>query len=649
MSRKMQKHYISKKLSLISVLTAALVIGQPSYGDDNDSTVIKATPLTASKICTGPTTGTYYHYAGGIIEAAKETLGLALENVSTVGSLKNAKGIVSGECDMAIVQADLYIPSGTDFHTTPESKLFSANRGSVAAHYPEMVHILVNRDSGITSIADLAGKKVNLGEKDSGTFITAHKVLNLYNQLASAPEYSYQTPAEAVVKVASGTLDATFYVASAPISALANLPADANVTLISSTLTDFAFDYTVSDIPATTYPWLNHDIKNNIAVWSMLTIGPSFDRTRIGSFLDTLYANKEAYADKYHAKWALLDKAVSVANIKTTPLNGWDYEAYHYFANVSLPNVEPKPYFCSASPQGNYTKVVQDLLPIIKSTLGISLTEKHTVGSFDNIIKLYNGECAMILSQGDAGGYALSVDKNIQGITKEVLMLISLGVIMPLYGEEIHLVVNTGSDIESSLDLAGKKVNIGKKLSGTFISAMTMLLVNKVKQENVTLSYDSSVVALPKVISGEYDAMFVTGKAPISFLAAADCPTHKPVSGCIAGNPKTLPIKLVPIQSLKLFAKTTLSSDHYPWQKIDVPNLPLALAMFSFSPNLSLEPKRVADLMDAVYALKIDNKTLSSTWNETNLELGLGHFKRTPAYFSWPAAQYFVEQLGAAE
>jgi TRAP transporter TAXI family solute receptor len=149
----------------------------------------------------------------------------------------------------------------------------------VAALYPEIVHILVNRDSGITSVADLAGKKVNVGEKDSGTFLTAYKVLNVYNQMVSAPEYVYEAPAEAVAKVVDGTLDATFYVAGAPISTLANLPADANVTLIPATIPIFNVDYVVEDIPATTYPWLSSDIQNNIAVWSLLTMGPSIDRT----------------------------------------------------------------------------------------------------------------------------------------------------------------------------------------------------------------------------------------------------------------------------------------------------------------------------------------------------------------------------------
>jgi TRAP transporter TAXI family solute receptor len=634
----MRKPFTTRKLSLIPAF--ALCLGLPVGST--------ATTLKAGKICTGPTTGTYYQYAGGIIEAAKESLALDLENLSTVGSLENAKGIVSGKCDMAIVQSDIYIQSGADFQTTPESKLFSANKGSVAALYPEMVHILVNRDSGISSVADLAGKKVNMGEKDSGTFLTAYKLLNVYHKMVSAPKYVYEAPSTAVAKVVAGSLDATFYVAGAPISILANLPADANVTLIPATITVFNHDYMVSDMPATTYPWLTSDLKSNIAVWSLLTMGPSIDRTQLGYFLDKLYVNKDSYADKYHAKWARLDKASTVANIKTASMNGWNIDVAHYFAAESKPVFKPQPYFCSASPLGTYTKVVKDLLPVVKSTLGISLTEKHTAGSLDNVMKSYNGECAMYLVQRDIGGYIVTADQTQQGISKELLRgYFWYGEhIMPLYSEDIHLVVNTKSGIESSLDLVGKKVNMGEKLSGTFVTATAILLFNKLKIEAITPSYDSPVAALPKVISGEYDAMFVSSKAPVSYLATADCPTDINVPNCIAGDPTTLPIKLVSIQVPNFIPQTTLSADHYLWQTVDILNSPQVITLLATSPNLSLDENRIADFISAVYDLKVGETTLSPTWDETSVEQGVDFFKLEPILFLRnAAAQYFADKM----
>jgi hypothetical protein len=641
----MTQFFNTKKLSPIAVLIAGLMFGLPGCNDDDDTVSETATTLKAGKICTGSTTGTYYYYAGGIIEAAKETLDINLANVSTVGSLANAKAIVSGECDMAIVQADLYIQSDTDFQTTSESKLFAANKGSVAALYPETVHILVNQDSGISSITDLAGKKVNMGEKDSGTFLTAYKLLNIYNTLSEAPKYSYEAPSEAVAKVINGTFDATFYVAGVPISVLADLPSDANVTLIPASIPHFNVDYMVSDIPATTYSWLHSDITNNIAVWALLTIGQSIDRSKLGAFLDTLYADKKDYADKYHAKWTLLDRDSSISNIKATPMNGWSNEITHYFAKVSPPVAEPQLYFCSASPQGTYTKVVKALIPVVESTLGVHLTEKHTAGTLENITRSYNGECAMYLVQSNIGGYLFSIDQTHQNISQDMLMYHYEDVIMSLYPEDIHLVVNTESGINSSLDLAGKKVNLGEELSGTLVSASTMLLVNDFKREDIIPSYDPSVDALPKVISGEYDAMFVSSKAPVSYLVEADCPTDTDVPSCVAGDPTTLPIKLVPIQTTDFIPKTTLSANYYPWQAMDILNSPQTMSLFAFSATLSFDPNHIADLINAVYELKDDDTTLSPTWGEPTLEYGMAFFKRRPINFTWSAAQYFADKM----
>lgn len=642
----MKTTFTSKRLFLISILTTVLVFGllgcDLSDDDDNNDTSRTATTLQAGKICTGPTTGTYYSYAGGIIDAARDTLSLDLENVSTVGSLENAKSIVSGLCDMAIVQADLFLPAlGSEFQASSDFKLFSANKGSVAAFYPETIHILVNRDSGINSIADLAGKKVNVGETDSGTFLTAYKVLNVYNQIASQPDYVYEAPSAAVAKVVEGSLDATFYVAGTPISTLANLPADANVTLIPAT-TSFVFnvEYATENIPATTYPWLHSDILNNLAVWSILTMGPSVDRSKLGSFVDTLYANKDSYADKYHTKWSLFDKANTFANIKFSPGNAWNREIVHYFADVELPTTEPLLYFCSASTTGTYTKVVQDLMPVVNSTLGISLTEKNTAGSLENLMKMYSGECAMALMQHDISAYIIAVDQASPTISKELLAFYHARIINTLYHEDIQLVVNINSGIESSLDLAGKNFNLGENGSGTLVTARAVLLVNGIQIDEVSASYEAPSVALPKVISGEYDAMLVVGKAPISYLAEADCPTETSVPNCVAGDPTTLPIKLVPIEAPPTTPKTTLSAAYYPWQDVDIPNSPQVVAMLAISSSLGMDDTRIANFMEAMYDLKKSDTTLSQTWDETTFEQTESHFNLGPMTFDWEVAKF---------
>jgi TRAP transporter TAXI family solute receptor len=587
------------------------------------------------KICTSPSAGTYYQYAGGIIEAAKDTLALELENVPSVGSLANAKGIATGRCDMGFVQGDIFVQTGD----APDLKQFTANKGSVAALYQEQVHILVNKSSGINTIADLAGKKVNLGTENSGTYFTANKLLTYYHQLSSSPIYSYKRLDVAVDEVVSGELDATFFVADAPISLLADLPSDANVTLIPATIPVYTTEYTIGEIPASAYPWLDSDVKNNIMVWSLLVIGSSVDRSKLGAFLDKIYANKNAYATKYHAKWSMLDKDNSISVFKTTPTSGWGTEAVHYYAGTTAPTAEPQPFFCSAvdleailgpGNQTSYTKAVLDLIPVIKSTLGLSLTELHTNGSIDNLNKLYNGECAMAIIQDDVGGYAAAIDAATPGISEAMQQVQHVRAVMPLFAEQGQLIVNENSGINSSLDMAGKKFNMGLKTSGTYMTASTMLLINGLSEADVTPTYESPTDAISKVISGEYDAMFITSKAPVGFLTevAADAP-----------------IEVVQVKGPEIFVKKDFPASHYAWQDHDVPDSAEIIATVFISPKLHLEPNQVANFIKAAYQIQVGGSTVGTTWNETTVEQGANHFKLATYLYDWNAGQFFTDQM----
>jgi len=589
----------------------------------------------AGKICTASTGSTYYQYAGGIIDAARETFGLELENVPTVGSLANAKGVATGRCDMAILQGDVFVLNGN----SPELKSFTANKGSVAALFQEQVHILVNKSSGINSIADLAGKKVNLGTQNSGTYFTANKLLTYYHQLSSSPTYFYKDLGVAVDEVVSGELDATFFVADAPIDLLANLPSNANVTLIPATIPVYTTEYTIGKIPASAYPWLNKDVTNNIMVWSLLVIGSSVDRSKLGAFLDEIYAKKNTYATKYHPKWSMLDKASTISVFKTTPTSGWGTEATHYYGGVAMQTAEPQPFFCSAvdleailgpGNYTNYTTAVRDLLPIIKSTLGLNLTEKYTDGSIDNLNKLYSGECAMAIIQDDVGGYAAAMDAATPKIAGTMQKVQYVRALMPLFAEQGQLIVNENSGISNSLDLVGKKFNMGPKTSGTYMTASTVLLINGLSEADVIPSYESTNDAISKVISGEYDAMFMTATAPVNSLAeiAADAP-----------------IEIVQVLGPEIYVKKDFPASHYAWQDHDVPDSPDIMATVFISPKLHLAPNQVANFLKAAYDIKVGGSTMSTTWDETTVEQGVNHFKLATYLYDWNAARFFADKM----
>jgi TRAP transporter TAXI family solute receptor len=77
-----------------------------------------------------------------------------------------------GEARLGLVQSDVAAAAvtgdGLFAATGPLRKLRAA-----AALFPEPVHVIVRADSGLQSIADLAGHRVVLGNVGSGTRYTA--------------------------------------------------------------------------------------------------------------------------------------------------------------------------------------------------------------------------------------------------------------------------------------------------------------------------------------------------------------------------------------------------------------------------------------------------------------------------------------------
>ncbi|MFN9971347.1 MAG: TAXI family TRAP transporter solute-binding subunit, partial [Phycisphaerae bacterium] len=125
--------------------------------------------------------GTYFPVGGMIATAISEASGggvrgLVATAVASNGSLANIAAIASGHLEAGLSQADVayWAWSGTGlFAGQPRVQSLRL----IANLYPESVHIVTRRGSGIRSVADLAGKRVSLDEPGSGTLIDARIVL----------------------------------------------------------------------------------------------------------------------------------------------------------------------------------------------------------------------------------------------------------------------------------------------------------------------------------------------------------------------------------------------------------------------------------------------------------------------------------------
>ncbi|MCC2676070.1 MAG: alkanesulfonate transporter substrate-binding subunit, partial [Ramlibacter sp.] len=93
----------------------------------------------------------------------------------------------------------------------------------IANLYPESIHLVVKKGSGIKTVADLKGKRVALDEPGSGTLINARMVLAAYGVKESDIKPDYIKPNQAGDKLKDGSLDAFFFVGGAPAGAIAEL------------------------------------------------------------------------------------------------------------------------------------------------------------------------------------------------------------------------------------------------------------------------------------------------------------------------------------------------------------------------------------------------------------------------------------------
>ncbi|MEL6197522.1 MAG: TAXI family TRAP transporter solute-binding subunit, partial [Pseudomonadota bacterium] len=123
--------------------------------------------------------------------------------------------------------------------------------------YNEEVHLLARRS--IRSVEELAGKRVAVGDEDSGTFLTSTLVLEFMGVEPS--EMRKTDPVASLDALIDGEIDAMFYVTGAPAALFEDERIDPQeYHLLPLTDDTLASVYAPSMVPARTYPWLFEDV-----------------------------------------------------------------------------------------------------------------------------------------------------------------------------------------------------------------------------------------------------------------------------------------------------------------------------------------------------------------------------------------------------
>ena len=306
-----------KRKILALTMAAVMALGLCACGGGGDTA--EEGGAVKLSMATGGTSGTYYGFSGVVAQVLNEKLADSLNITveSTGASAANIDLVETGGNQLAIVQNDVmyYAISGTDMYA---DKAPYENYSAVMSCYPEYVQIIANKD--ITSIDDLKGKKVSVGDAGSGVEFNARQILAAYGiDIESDIEKNNQGFADSADSLKNGTIDAAFVVAGYPTTAVSELAStyDFNILAVdeehaNALMSEYGF-YTYGVIPGGTYGPVAEDVPA-VAVMATIIARNDVPEDTIYALIKGIFDNQEEIATA-HAKGAELSVETAVSGI----------------------------------------------------------------------------------------------------------------------------------------------------------------------------------------------------------------------------------------------------------------------------------------------------------------------------------------------
>lgn len=258
----------------------------------------------ALTIGTGPLNGVYYPTGGAIcrvLNAGHALHGDSCTVQSTRGSMANLKALDKGDVQLALVQSDVLHHA---LHGTGPFSGQGANNElrSLFRLYQESLTLLAAPNSGITTLADIEGKRVYPGNKGAGEQITSQALMAAMGwQPGQFAAYQLKSDSEPLEGLCDGSLDAAFVVAGHPSLAVGDLISRCKVRLIPiegeqiDTLLKQHPYYQRSRIAANLYPGQTTAI-NNIGMSAELVAQASLPDPIVRTVRDTLLARVKQFS-----------------------------------------------------------------------------------------------------------------------------------------------------------------------------------------------------------------------------------------------------------------------------------------------------------------------------------------------------------------
>lgn len=267
-----------------------------------------ASVLAEVRIATATPAGVYYPLGQAMARVLTERLGREFVALATAGTPENVELLARGEAEIAFGQSGIVyyaVNAVGPFRGRPRQ---GAVRG-LTYLYPNVIHVLAREGSGVTRVADVDGRPLAPGPRDSATEINARELLEVHGVSygeGSGTRALYLGYGESVNALARGKADAAVIAGGVPTPAVVDALSSGVARLIGleedriRALIARHPWYTPFTIPAGAYPGQSEPVRT-VAVSNILIARADLPDDLTYDVLRTLYAESEELARTHPA------------------------------------------------------------------------------------------------------------------------------------------------------------------------------------------------------------------------------------------------------------------------------------------------------------------------------------------------------------
>lgn len=286
---------------IVSVLLTSTMLvacgGNESSGNKEDG--LKTNIVT---IATGGSSGPYNIIGTALANEYSDEFGINSKSQATGASVENINLIKEGKIEMAFVMSDVLTEAVNGTGNFSEKV---ENVQQVATLYPNFVQIVTTEDSGIETIEDLVGKRVAVGDQNSGVEVNARNLLAGHGITYDDIQVDYLGYAEAADGLKSGAIDAAFLTSGLPNASVLELSKTLDIKMVSvdpANIEKIAKDqpyFVAMDIPADTYG--NAEAVPTAAIMNALVVSSELSEDDVYKLTKSFFDNLETLRNAHQA------------------------------------------------------------------------------------------------------------------------------------------------------------------------------------------------------------------------------------------------------------------------------------------------------------------------------------------------------------